>query len=187
MIIAAAKPYLRMWILLCSDCALRSGTAARIGNEHYDPTARTISVTSKYGSVVTLPVTEEIAALAASCREPNMPWMSQLERGEKVNGRAGAVIKLGPSRKPYSQAGLCIAWGKLLRHCGIARRLVPHDLRRTTARRVYSATHDLRLVQALLGHSHLAHTAWYLQDALTVVPASTLELAKLNPTTEAIQ
>jgi hypothetical protein len=40
---------------------------------------------------------------------------------------------------------------------------------------------------ALLGHSDLNSTAWYLQDNLVTVPASTLELAKLPPTTETIQ
>jgi site-specific recombinase XerC len=52
---------------------------------------------------------------------------------------------------------------------------------------VYKATRDLRVVQALLGHSNLAQTAWYLQDELTEVSVDVLELAKLNPTTETIQ
>jgi integrase len=79
------------------------------------------------------------------------------------------------------------AFGSLKRQLGITRKLTPHDLRRTTARNVYAITRDLRTVMALLGHSDLNSTAWYLQDNLVTVPASTLELAKLPPTTGTIQ
>jgi hypothetical protein len=54
-------------------------------------------------------------------------------------------------------------------------------------RRVYDATLDLRLAQSLLGHTSLRSTLWYLQGESVPVPASTLELAKLPPTTETIQ
>lgn len=79
------------------------------------------------------------------------------------------------------------AFVRLRKSLGITRKLTPHDLRRTTARNVYDKTKDLRLVQALLGHSDLNSTLWYLQDNLVNVEVSALELAKLNPTTEAIQ
>lgn len=185
MILNAAPPYLLMWVLLCSDCAIRSGAATAIGNSHYDPIARTVSIKTKYGSTQTLPVTEAIAALASQCPHPTLPWMSQLPRGEVR--RKNCTVHMGPLLAPYKQPALAMAWAALLHRCGITRRIIPHDLRRTTARAVYSHTHDLRLVQALLGHSHLAHTAWYLQDALTPVPRETLEFAKLNPLKERTQ
>jgi site-specific recombinase XerD len=37
---------------------------------------------------------------------------------------------------------------------------------------------DLRVVQALLGHSDLTSTLWYLQDNLTTVDIVTREQAK---------
>ncbi len=79
------------------------------------------------------------------------------------------------------------AFIRLRRQLGITRRIHAHDLRRTTARNVYDKTKDLRLVQALLGHSDLNSTLWYLQDNLVNVQVSTLELAKLNPVTERTQ
>jgi integrase len=76
---------------------------------------------------------------------------------------------------------------RLKEKCGITRSLKPHDLRRTTATRVYKNTKDLRLVQALLGHSDLGSTFWYLDNEITPVKAEELELAKLNVRTETIQ
>jgi integrase len=76
------------------------------------------------------------------------------------------------------------SFGRLKKQLKIRRQITPHDLRRTTARRVYDNTRDLRIAQAVLGHSNLKSTLWYLQDNLTEVPISALELAKLNPLTE---
>lgn len=78
-------------------------------------------------------------------------------------------------------------FANLRRKLGIRRKLTAHDLRRTTATRIYDATRDVRLVQALLGHGDLGSTLWYLDHHLTPVPIESLELAKLNPTTETIQ
>jgi integrase len=75
----------------------------------------------------------------------------------------------------------------LRRSLGIKRQITAHDLRRTTATRVYSATRDIRLVQAMLGHGNLGSTVWYLDHHLQEVQIEHLELAKLNVTTEAIQ
>jgi site-specific recombinase XerC len=55
---------------------------------------------------------------------------------------------------------------------------VPHDLRRTTAVAMLRATHDLRDVQAILGHKNLTSTMWYLDHELRPVKRSTLELIK---------
>jgi integrase len=41
-----------------------------------------------------------------------------------------------------------------------------HDLRRTMAEKAYAVTHDLRVVQSLLGHDALYSTAYYLQRPL---------------------
>jgi site-specific recombinase XerC len=107
--------------------------------------------------------------LVARC-DGSGPWAAQLRR----QGTA-----------TYHQLANDLA--ALKKKLGITRKLTPHDLRRTTARKLYALTGDLRDVQSLLGHSELQTTLWYLQDALQVVSTKHLELAKLNPTTEAIQ
>lgn len=67
---------------------------------------------------------------------------------------------------------------------GITRRVTAHDLRRTTGRRVYELTHDLRDAQTVFGHADLATTTSYLQDIAKPLPRDILELAKTPPLTE---
>jgi integrase len=180
-ILTAAPPHLRCWLLLCSDLAIRSGAAARLTPENYDSARRELIFTTKYQARQRLPVTAELAALLDRCTEPDMPFVAQLPRSNAA------------SRQPLHALGHMDAnslrklFAKLRRELGIKRKLTAHDLRRTTATRIYDATRDVRLVQALLGHGDLGSTLWYLDHHLTPVPASALELAKLNTTTETIQ
>jgi hypothetical protein len=46
-ILAAAPDDIRLWLLLCSDLAMRSGTASRIGPTNYDPRRRELRFTTK--------------------------------------------------------------------------------------------------------------------------------------------
>jgi integrase len=172
--IAAAPPALRCWLLLCSDCAIRSGTAARLTPAEYDPAERLLTFRTKYQNAQRVPVTEQLAALLDACGDPALPFVQQLARGPVQGQKVGTM----------SYQILAQTFGRLKRRIGITRKLTPHDLRRTTARRVYEITRDLRTVQSLLGHSDLPATAWYLQDAMVRVPLEALELAKLNPLTE---
>lgn len=139
---------------------------------------------TKYQNAQQVPVTSELRALLDQCEDPALPFVAQLTRGKnwKRPGRP-----LAPLMRPMDYHSLIGAFGKLKRSLGITRKLTPHDLRRTTARNVYALTRDLRTVQALLGHSDLPTTMWYLQDNLTTIPASTLELAKMPQPTETIQ
>ena len=70
------------------------------------------------------------------------------------------------------------AFAKLRTRAGITRRIIPHDLRRTTAVAMLRQTTDIRDVQALLGHRTLNSTIWYLDHDLRPVNRSTLELLK---------
>lgn len=167
-ILRAAPPHLRLFTLLCSDLAIRSGTAARIGPKHYDPERRTLRFTTKYHEALTLPVTAEIAALLETCNmQTEEPFVHQLHR------RANPAI----CSKRYSGT-ITSAWRDLRRRLGITRKLTPHDLRRTTAVKLYEATGDARDVQALLGHRSLSSTIWYLDHDLRPVSRATLELIK---------
>jgi integrase len=178
-LLAAAPPHLRCWLLLCSDLGIRSGTAARLGPENYDIATGVLTFRTKYSAAQQLPATHELRLLLDTCKLPG-PFVEQLPRGE-------ARLRGSYRRKTCSSWALGKAFRRLKKDCGIERNLRPHDLRRTTARAVYKATGDLRMVQALLGHSDLVATLWYLQDQHVQVPRSTLELAKLNPQTEVIQ
>src|SRR5208337_405794 len=61
---------------------------------------------------------------------------------------------------------------------GVTNQGTIHDLRRTCARELYDKTHDLRLVQQLLGHRNLSSTLAYigitttedLREALAAIP-----------------
>lgn len=172
-ILAACPTWLKCWVLLCSDLALRNATAASICPENYNEETGSITYKTKFGTWQILPVTDEIRALFAKAPRDtprSLPY----------------VAALHPNRR------ICKTWigqkfAYVVRAAGITRKLTAHDLRRTTAMRVYDMTHDLRMVQAVLGHKQLATTLYYLDHRDKTVLVSTLELAKLNPKTEAIQ
>lgn len=171
-ILNAASPAMRCFVLLCSDLALRSGTAVRISPSHYDPEAGTVSFITKKQAAQTLPVTDELRAIFDSAKRcpPDMPYVTFLS------------TRKGRQRVSYAQS-----FKHLLRRLGLDDRIRPHDFRRTTAVRVLEVTKDVRDVQALLGHKRLATTMHYLDHGLRPVSVDVLELAKLNTTTETIQ
>jgi len=167
LVLNAAPRHMRVWLLLCSDLALRSGTAARIAPENYNPETRELSFRTKFSEAQTLPVTEELAELFAEHKEPTaVPYVVGLH-----TGRAGYK---------GSANGLRVAFAQLRRKLGITRQLTPHDFRRTTAVLAYNLSKDLRVVQAVLGHKHLQTTLHYLDHRMTPVDRGVLEAIKLN-------
>lgn len=164
-IMTTAPPYLRAWLLLCSDLALRSGTAARIAPRHYNPETRELRFSTKFENTQTLPVTAEIAALfGVAADDPFMPLTAQLH----------------PYRHDLTVNYLRRKFRELKHTLGITRKLIPHDLRRTTAVAAYDATKDLRTVQAILGHRHLSSTLYYLDHDAAQIDRAVLENAKRN-------
>ncbi len=178
-ILASAEPYMRLWILLCSDLAIRSGTAMRLNSTNYDPIAGTLRFATKYGAKLTLPTTDEIENLIRQCdQDSTVPYVRQLwtRRGRHPGRRVDP--------QSTCKSGLSSAWRKLCHKLGITRRIVPHDLRRTTAVAMLRATGDIREVQSLLGHRSLQATIWYLDHDLRPVNRKTLELIKRPHTAE---
>lgn len=172
-LLAAASPCLHLWILLCSDAAIRSGTAVKIAPEHYDRQRRELTFLSKKGSKVNIPVTDELAETLETCNlHSRVPFMTQIkDRTRRKAGavRHGDVLDAGPLRHEF----------KLLRESlGITRKLVLHDLRRTAAVNLYRNTRNVRLVQTLLGHRSLPSTIWYLDNDLEPIERSELEAIK---------
>ena len=141
-ILRAASTRLRCWLLLCSDLALRSTTAARIAPENYNPETRSITFQTKFGTWQTLPVTAELAELFA-----RVPATADSAKPYVMHLTHCGHIKANMLRKELRN---------VLASVGITRQLTPHDLRRPTAVKVFEVTHDLRAVQAVLGHRNLS-------------------------------
>ena len=180
--LSKSHPALKCWLLLCSDLAIRSGTAAMLGPDDYDKRERTLTFQTKYSNRQVLRVTSELAEMLDTCKDASKPFVAQFARGK--HWRGGATLQ--PIGR-MTRSALYDAFTVVKKECGITRKLTPHDLRRTTARFIYKHTGDMRTAQALLGHSQLASTVWYLQDAMEEVSISSLELAKLNTITEVVQ
>lgn len=167
-----APAYMRLWLLLCSDLAIRSGTAARIAPRHYDPLKRELRFTTKHQERVTLPVTEAVAVMLADCdMNDSTPFVFQLRRRH-----ATARHPDPKTREPANQ--LRAQFQRLRIKVGINRRITPHDLRRTTACAIYDQTRDLRIAQSVLGHKRLQSTLHYLDHHTHRVDVATLEAAK---------
>ena len=172
-LLAAAPDGLRLWLLLCSDLAIRSGTAARLGPRDYDPHSGLLRFTTKHHARLTLPVTEEIKSLLAKCNHNDpTPYARQLwqQTRAKQNRPLGPFFDTGGTLRRHFR-DLCAA-------IGITRRITPHDMRRASAVAMLEYTHDVRDVQALLGHRNLTSTLWYLDHDLRPVKRSTLEIIK---------
>jgi hypothetical protein len=73
-----------------------------------------------------------------------------------------------PGTQPGSAPRFTKQWKALKKRAGIRAELRIHDLRRTLAEDVWNATHDLRAVQAQLGHRSPTTTARYLADRITL-------------------
>lgn len=161
-------------MLLLSDLAIRAETAHLVAPQHYDAARGTVTFETKFGTAQVMPVTESLREMFASIPKDSNPLTP--------------FVWLLHPRKRITVDSLRKSMYTAMRKAGIARRFTPHDLRRTTAGIVYeNSGHNLRLVQAVLGHKHLSSTLHYLDHRNTPVPLAALELAKLHPLTEATQ
>jgi integrase len=174
-IIGAAEPALRLWILLCSDLGIRSGTASALAPNNYNPARQELRFTTKYGAKLTLPVTSAIAELLRECdRETTVSFVRQLWiRDFKGHGRPPLASVTDGNRLGKKFQELCSKQG-------ITRRITPHDLRRTAAVGMLEQTGDIRDVQSLLGHRQLQSTLWYLDHDMRPLSRATIEAIKFN-------
>ena len=153
-ILAAAPPFLRLFVLLCWQTALRYREAMSAAPANYDAERHLLTIPVKGAKHRTIPVTPEIEALFAAAvvdpGEQQTPFVWLLRRKKSKAGTWQG-----------SDEGIRNAWNRLTAKLGI-HGLHPHDLRRTTATDLYRLSKDLRAVQQYLGHSSLAATTHYL-------------------------
>lgn len=170
--LAHASPRLRCWLLLCGVHAIRSGTAIRLGPRDYANGC--LSFKTKYNATQKIGVTHDLAVLLDQCKDPARPFVVQLSGGRWTRSALKSITATAMGHQ----------FRKLKEKLGIPMHLRAHDMRRTTAHRVYRATRDMRDAQNVLGHASLASTVWYLQTEMAATPATLLELARTQPLTE---
>lgn len=138
----AAHPWLRAAIYLCSDTALRSGEALALRPEQIREGQ--ITFTGKGQVSRSIPLSERAAKLISETPEGEGTILSRL------------------AAKRIDKYTLSRAWLRLKKKAGVRLELRMHDLRRTTATKAYRETHDLFVVQQLLGHRNLISTLSYI-------------------------
>ena len=145
--LAVSAPWLRLFILLCWQTALRFSEALAVTPRSYDRETQTAAIRTKGGKVRVIQMTREIAEHLAPTLDhgdPDKPCIALL-KGSRCS--PGAVRS---------------AWYKLTKSLELTH-INPHDLRRTTATALYHASgHDIRAVQQYLGHDEMSSTLGYL-------------------------
>ena len=157
-LLAATHTGMRLFIHLCADLGLRHQTALALTYGGWDRQTATLTFATKGGVQQTLPVTNEVAAILAWLPEDTPPgqsvvaavWPHPLPKGESA-------------RRRYAEN----EWLRLKFILGIRAELHIHDLRRHAAESLWAVTHDLRKVQAFLGHRSPTATARYLANRIT--------------------
>ncbi len=125
-----ALPGLKLWILLCSDLAIRSGTASKLSRRNYSTEDQMLRFTTKHSARLTLPVTAEIRELIEQC-DPSSdePFVRQLWQ----RTRPRQARPLGVS---FDNGGkLRIHFKALCKAVGIERRITPPRLTTHNSRR----------------------------------------------------
>ncbi len=147
-ILRSAPIWLRLFVLLAYDCALRFSEALTLAPMNYNQDTRTITLKTKGGSDHTIPVSDDIRKIFDSLPnpDPSTSWLEQLKG------------------TPLTKHAVRYHWKRIRAKTRINPRLTPHDLRRTAATQLYDLTRDIRAVQTLLHHSTLKTTVEYIVD-----------------------
>lgn len=135
----------RALVTLVCQMGLRVSEALSVTPESFNTIERTVTVTGKGDKRLVKPV-------PAACW-PNL-----------TDAIAGASY--GPPRTPlipWSERHARRVFSGLGRRAGLSRPISTHDGRATFATHVYRKTHDLRVVQELLGHSDARTTQVYTE------------------------
>lgn len=140
---------------------LRIGDVLRLGNsdlEHLSLENRTLWLVQKGGDRRSYPLDESQLA-------PFL-WLRKHVLADARPNVARLVSRDGETH-PHSTAYQRVSerMRELGRELGLSGRVYLHRLRRTTARLVYDASKDIRLVQSLLGHSSPRTSFGYINES----------------------
>lgn len=140
-------PFLRLYMLLYFQCGLRAREALAVTPRTWNPENHTVTIPVKGKKMRTAEVTADVELMfAAACAEPT---------------ETRSFIELLRGR-PIAQEAMRKAWETHKDKCHVTSEITSHDLRRTAATILYSATKDLRVPQQLLGHQNLNSTLRYI-------------------------
>lgn len=156
-ILDAAHIGMRLFIHLCADLGLRHQTALNVTYGGWDKERGTLTFTTKGHRQQTLPLTQEVTAILRWLPDTTPPGQS-------------IVAAIWPNSLPVNDAArrryAQNEWLKLRHQLGLRAELHIHDLRRHAAESMWEVTHDLRKVQAFLGHESPTTTARYLAQRI---------------------
>jgi integrase/recombinase XerC len=159
-LLSLTPPWLRCFVLLCSQLGLRFMEAARACPAAWNPQLHTLSVVSKWNKNRIMPTTpelEELFAVAVRADEdPATPFIFILH-GEKARTGPFTGTLLRKPKKFVQRK-----WAQWRKKLSINAQLTIHDLRRTRITEVYRDTKDIRLTQQFAGHSNIDTTALYI-------------------------
>lgn len=158
-VIAELQPWMRWCVLLAWDCGLRAGTAINVTAA--DISSGSIQRRTKRGAGTSIPLSGRLIQLATAAQVLAV-------NGEPLCMALGC--RLTTSERRYKALLGCIR--RTQERLRLNGRWRMHDLRRSAAHEMYTRTGDLRKVQALLSHSDLRHTLWYLDGSKTALSGS---------------
>jgi integrase len=146
----AAGPALQLALLLAREAGLRHRAIRELRLTNCDFENRMLVGRTKAWSTYNVPMTKRLEAkLRWACEGLTDEVRSILQRFN----RAG---------RPLSPTNLDQKLSMAKKAAGVTRSWCLHDLRRTGARALFAATHDILKVQRFLGHMDPMHSWWYL-------------------------
>lgn len=164
---AVAGDNYRMLFRTMFATGLRIGEACRLQVNDLDRERQVIRVIGKGGKerqvALRLLLLEALRSYWREAR-PVPPWL--------FTGRMGKPLDPDQARKVFKAAMV---------QSGLSKRATPHSLRHTYATLLLEAGTDLRVIQALLGHSTIRSTECYLHVTTHLLNTSADPLALLPP------
>lgn len=147
-VLALCPLWMRTFLLFCRTMGLRHGEALSITPANYNPESRTLNFKRKMGGTSNLPVPP--------------PLHQMIEIARDMNPHDSVLHSLGLKARKTPGQTIGKIWRAAKKKAGANPNLHIHDLRRTIATELYSASKDLRAVQTLLGHRSLNSTILYI-------------------------